>query len=295
MLTKNCARSAFTLVELLVVIAIIGILVALLLPAVNSAREAARRTQCSNQVRQIGLAILNLESALRTFPSGGVDPWPDVECYASGGKPFGPEKQGLSWAFQILPYLEEGAVHSLDETSKVTASSIGFYFCPSRRPPTLSQNLGDQPPTCSSTQPTQFWLMDYAALVPIQSAAQIGSAAGYDAMTRIEPSGAQRGCRTAFAFWGTRTVINDHNPQSRDELGVQYVGYHGAIVRSSYYVAAPNDIRDLKYTSLATTRRIKDGMSKTSIVAEKRIRIGDEPGVNYDDRGWSDGWDYDTL
>ncbi len=100
--------NAFTLVELLVVIAIIGVLVSLLLPAVNAAREAARRTQCMNGTRQIGLAILNHESALSLFPSGRTVPWPKIEDYSSNGRPFGAEQQGWSWAFQILPYLEEG-------------------------------------------------------------------------------------------------------------------------------------------------------------------------------------------
>ncbi len=90
--------SAFTLVELLVVIAIIGILVALLLPAVNSAREAARRTQCINNIRQVGLAILNYESANRELPAADrrTDP---------------PVKSLFSWVTLILPYLEETAVH----------------------------------------------------------------------------------------------------------------------------------------------------------------------------------------
>src|SRR3954466_6905716 len=103
-------RCGFTLVELLVVIAIIGILVALLLPAIQSAREAARRTQCTNHIKQMMLAMHNLESSMKCFPSGGMAPYSSIENYLSDssptnpnpqGQPFGPEKQGLSWAYQI--------------------------------------------------------------------------------------------------------------------------------------------------------------------------------------------------
>ena len=106
-------RRGFTLVELLVVIAIIGILVALLLPAIQSAREAARRTQCKNNLKNIGLAIQNHVSSYRVFPTGGAGFGDDLEYYVANGKPFGPDKQGMSWAYQILPFMEEEALHNL--------------------------------------------------------------------------------------------------------------------------------------------------------------------------------------
>jgi prepilin-type N-terminal cleavage/methylation domain-containing protein len=144
-------RRGFTLVELLVVIAIIGILVALLLPAVQSAREAARRMQCSNNLKQMGLAIHNCENALTIYPTGGVFPWPDINCYSQGGRPYGPERQGLGWAYQILPYLEGGNTYSITTQPQLEAISVTTYFCPSRRAP--------------SRQATRF-LMDYASATP---------------------------------------------------------------------------------------------------------------------------------
>src|SRR5688500_14817489 len=107
---RTHVRRGFTLVELLVVIAIIGILVGLLLPAIQAAREAARRTDCKNRLKQIGLAIQNHAVAHRVFPTGGTGVYPDIANYVAGGKPFGPDKQGLNWCYQILPYLEEGAI-----------------------------------------------------------------------------------------------------------------------------------------------------------------------------------------
>lgn len=91
-------RSAFTLVELLVVIAIIGILIALLLPAVQAAREAARRSQCNNNLKQIGIACINYHDANKKFP----------QCYLGNPSPSGKgvsaKCTGRSWLFAILPY-----------------------------------------------------------------------------------------------------------------------------------------------------------------------------------------------
>ena len=88
-------RHGFTLVELLVVIAIIGVLVGLLLPAVQAAREAARRTQCTNNIRQLGIGLHNHHDTLKQFPAGGT---------GSGGT--GTAVPRLSWIVFTLPYME---------------------------------------------------------------------------------------------------------------------------------------------------------------------------------------------
>ena len=133
-------RSAFTLVELLVVIAIIGVLVALLLPAVQAAREAARRTTCLNQVRQMGIALQNHVDALKVFPTGGSRNDPDIQNYVSGptnspGTPNGPNKQGLGAFYQMLPFLEQNAVKGIKTQTQLQSTLVPLYNCPSRRPP----------------------------------------------------------------------------------------------------------------------------------------------------------------
>src|SRR5436190_1271615 len=99
-------RKGFTLVELLVVIAIIGVLVALLLPAVQAAREAARRSQCSNNLKQIGLGFANYESTFQRLPPASHIPWfpsgINKNDFMDFTKPFGP-----NWAVLLLPYVEQ--------------------------------------------------------------------------------------------------------------------------------------------------------------------------------------------
>lgn len=126
---QRSAKWGFTLVELLVVIAIIGVLIALLLPAVQAAREAARRIQCANNLKQLGLSVLNYESAYGTLPPGGVTEGP---CCST--------KSGISWTISILPYMEQQALFDLyDQTAfnedpinaPVREAQVEGHTCPS--------------------------------------------------------------------------------------------------------------------------------------------------------------------
>ncbi|TWT92900.1 putative major pilin subunit [Botrimarina colliarenosi] len=142
-MNKTGRNRGFTLVELLVVIAIIGILVALLLPAVQAAREAARRTQCVNQLRQLGVAMLNFES---TF--GGLPPmaksWTNAELNAlyegTGYAAPGGWYDDHGWYIPLMPYIEEASLTDLGNAKaplshpvnlNVRKAYVGLHACPS--------------------------------------------------------------------------------------------------------------------------------------------------------------------
>lgn len=146
--STNC-RSGFTLIELLVVIAIISILIALLLPAVQMAREAARRTQCANNLKQLGVASLNHEGTHGWFPTGG---W-SKRWIGLPGRGYG-ENQPGGWAFNILPFIEEAALREIGGDDSANQqhregnatrlkTPIPIFHCPSRRDAATFSNARD--------------------------------------------------------------------------------------------------------------------------------------------------------
>jgi prepilin-type N-terminal cleavage/methylation domain-containing protein len=303
-ISRQSRTDGFTLVELLVVIAIIGVLVALLLPAIQAAREAARRVECTNKMKQMGLAVQNLADAQGVLPTGGDGTFPEITNYVTpyqsvSGKVNGPEKQGLSLFFQILPYLEQNAVHGLNNTIALQQTVVPLYFCPSRRGPMVTiaadhTPIGGQQVTlidyaaatpCTCTTPTCEAKFNPRDSVPLTKAVQDPR--------HSSPSPAAN--NNGWSFFRGKYGNGSGGPDNSV--------YDGAIVRTAWRhdYAYKNDVRSsriygLNNQKVITWKDITDGVSNTLVLGEKLVPSDQYEGGGYsDDKGWTDGWDPDTV
>jgi prepilin-type N-terminal cleavage/methylation domain-containing protein len=258
--SSTSLHAGFTLVELLVVIAIIGILMALTLPAVQSARESVRKTQCRNNVKNLAQASNNHLEAQKYYPSGG---W----GWGWAGDPdrgFGMKQCG-GWMYSILPYIEETALHARGRGESVAAkrtagqqraaTPILAYICPTRRRPDTFPYTHTEP-YINIDRPATIARSDYAANGG-DDGFVINGSKGPAAAPSLSPSN---------TFVDSFTV-------NRDSSGIVSV------------------------ISQWNPGHVKDGLSKTYLIGERFVNAATyEIGSDQDDdQGWDVGYDWDTV
>jgi len=257
-------RKAFTLVELLVVIAIIGILVALLLPAIQAARESARRSACTNNLKQIGLGFHMHDDAQKSFPSGGIfvegplqwhRTWAPKQQTTPTGTPETADLQTWSWIYQILPFVEEQVLYDTQDDNQLLQVALDLFLCPSRGVrsiiPAAGLPCGILPPDLPRGR------NDYAANAGVPEAFDL------DCLGRC----GEAGCTCSYSSDATNGIVRQ-----------------GTVIGDPLYNGKS-----------VSGRSVTDGLSNTIAVAEKRLVGAVGECENDDNEGWITGWDWDTI
>lgn len=272
--SRSAPRRAFTLVELLVVIAIIGVLVALLLPAVQAAREAARRMSCSNNLKNLGLASLNFADASKHLPVS-ISRW--AEDFDINGKWIGPDGgtmaesnggpgyNGKGWIIDILPQLEQTAMYEIIKQNWKGTFGINGPFGNGLGKPVLSDTMAKQLPifTCPSdasaipSDQQWHWTNRFTATTSYKGC--IGDSAVTDGSHRGD---ANASSYTGFPGFGSGPDC--HNTAA----------CNGLIWRGNY----------LEPISL---KRISDGQSNTFLIGESVVEQDFHSAAYFADGSWA--------
>jgi prepilin-type N-terminal cleavage/methylation domain-containing protein len=252
----------FTLVELLVVIAIIGILVGLLLPAIQAAREAGRRSECMNHLRQIGQAVHNHVDTMKFLPAGGMYSWAS-DNFGDWYRPDDlPRTEDLpaGWPFQILRFIEETNILYQPDWPSVKHLTIPLFFCPSRRGPT--QN------TTAEDAGYLNGMLDYASVTPAKLT--------LDPQAFGDPNRQAYNDFWKFEMWNT----------APDQM------YYGIVVRTrSCPLIGFNDVKD----GTSKTMLVGEQFMPPDFYDGGSLFYNGVKKWEGDDCGWSDGWDFDTV
>ncbi len=232
--------AAFTLVELLVVIAIIGVLVALLLPAIQAAREAARRSQCINNLRQIGLGCLNFESASGAFPTAGGAVAQFFNPADQAEAAYGYES--ASWMYQVLPYIEQQNLEDLRRGDGNTI--VGFIDTGLAETPVPQFNCPSRINRIGTIGIDVYALGDYAGVM----------ASWNDPLWNDGTGGGGFEWRTS------------HPPRQYEETAV----WTGILVKGGQVNISQTPPQVWKFQKIGF-KAIKDGASNTILLAEKSV------------------------
>ncbi|SFI91712.1 DUF1559 domain-containing protein [Planctomicrobium piriforme] len=280
------SRSAFTLIELLVVIAIVAVLLAIALPVLQNARETARRNQCANNLKQLGLALHRYHDAHKVFPAGQVsisqladsigrfaDPQ-EARIQNSGAKPTRPGAQGTSWILAVLPMINQEAVYNSwkfntnvrgngEQPSQPARLEIPSLYCPSRR---SSMEANGRFSSCERVD--DAW-----------------GSGGSD----------YAGCT------GSGIAFKDDDPSQRQTYWLNANQLAATILpggTTSPFAQSPTQVGVFGVNSRTTIAEISDGTSSTLLVAERRLFSNASIGNAYpiansstpNQRRSSDGW-----
>lgn len=272
------SRRAFSLVELLVVIGIIVVLMSLLLPALQRAREAYNMGRCANNLAQIGKAITAYTNEMpsQRYPTGGGD-FANVRTFTPQGLPGSDDYQDWGWAYQILRQMEKDSLWSDRTDATVRAALVAQYFCPTRRNPTVKNGLA---------------MTDYAGNAGAWTFTNPADGNPYVADTLIpdvDPTLVPQPTPPP-ALGQVNVNVNLPSPSAPSypvKSGI-FIKRRAGVGPSTLYIDTP--VRKM-------TADVQDGFSYTILVAEKRINMSlpeADPQVG-DRHGYCSGYSNDTL